>query len=136
MSQKWRSRQAEHVGYRYHQPITGTFWPRIVVSPDPLCLVQTLQNYNRNLLPQKRFWHLFKLFGSFAKSFLSFNRYTMCFICFFFSDQLRKITISDFPKQTHSNHTSPKCFCAGHTSSGRWLKNIVKVWIDQRKNKK
>ena len=60
----------------------------------------------------------------------------------FFLDELRKFTISDYPKQTHFGytlitlffsytllliHTSPKCFCAGCTSSGHWLKNNVKV---------
>ena len=68
------------------------------------------------------------------------------YMYFFFLDELRNFTISDFPKQTHdlvytlitlffsytlkSIHTSPKCFCAGCTSSGHWLKNNVKVWID------
>ena len=69
----------------------------------------------------------------------------------FFMDELRKFTISNFPKQMHlgyplitlffscilqSIHTSPKCFCAGYTSSGCWLENNVKVWIDQMVKKK
>ena len=68
---------------------------------------------------------------------------------FFFLDALRKFTISDFPKHTHlrytlinlifsytSIHTSPKYFCASCTSSGCWLKNNVKVWIDKMVKKK
>ena len=65
----------------------------------------------------------------------------VCYMYFFFFNELRKFTISDFPQQTHLGYTLiklffPYFFCAGCTSSGHWLKNNVKVWIDQRVKKK
>ena len=85
-------------------------------------------------------WFLYVLY---INTYMAYNN--VPYMYFFFLDELGKFTISDFPKQMHlgytlitlffsytlqSIHTSPKCFCAGCTSSGHWLKNNIKVWID------
>ena len=76
----------------------------------------------------------------------SVNPFLHCILyVLFFLEELRKFTISNFPKQTHLGvHIDhfivflhplidphfTKMFCTGCTSSDHWLKNNDKVWID------